>query len=103
MEGDSEKERFKQVIHYTVSKICEDIQHQHTDEITFTKQTIATIAEITFRQSQIIAKDLESFAHHAKRKRITTDDVMLCARRSPALLQHLEEFKQKLMSSSNIK
>ncbi|XP_077976256.1 centromere protein S-like [Styela clava] len=103
MSKDFEEERFKQVIHYTVSKICENIQHEQKDEIVFTKQTIATIAEITYRQSQIIANDLECFAQHAKRKRITVDDVLLCARRSPSLHQHLEEFKQKLASSSNAK
>lgn len=33
----------------------------------------------------ILARDLEAFAKHAKRTKVTTDDVILCARRNPFL------------------
>lgn len=39
-----------------------------------------------------IAVDLETFANHASRKNITTEDVMLLARKNPDLQQLMRDF-----------
>ncbi|XP_038513773.1 centromere protein S isoform X3 [Canis lupus familiaris] len=92
-EGTEEQERFshrqrlKAAVHYTVGCLCEDVASDK--EVQFSKQTIAAISELTFRQCEHFAKDLEMFARHAKRSTINTEDVKLLARRSNSL--HLQE------------
>lgn len=85
----------KQVINYSIGNFCEDFK-LHGTKMEFSKQAIAIITEFVYRQSQIYASDVEDFAHHAKRKRVNVDDILLCARHSPTLLEHLKEFKDKL-------
>ncbi|OWK08704.1 APITD1 [Cervus elaphus hippelaphus] len=53
----------------------------------FSKQTIAAISEVTFRQCENFANDLEMFARHGKRSTINTEDVKLLARRSHSLFK----------------
>ncbi|XP_038513774.1 centromere protein S isoform X4 [Canis lupus familiaris] len=65
-EGTEEQERFshrqrlKAAVHYTVGCLCEDVASDK--EVQFSKQTIAAISELTFRQCEHFAKDLEMFA-----------------------------------------
>jgi len=40
-----------------------------------------------------VARDLEAFASHAKRRTITSDDVKLVSRNNQSLKTHLEEFE----------
>ena len=47
---------------------------------------------------EILAKDLESFAAHAKRSTITTDDVLLMARKSPELQAKIQAIVDKAQS-----
>jgi hypothetical protein len=42
-----------------------------------------------------VATDLESFSAHAGRSTVTTDDVLLLARKNPDLHQIMEEFVQQ--------
>lgn len=95
MEHGHEEERMKQVINYSIGKHCEDFRLEGT-KMEFSKQAITVLTEFVYRQSQIYASDAEDFAHHAKRKRINVDDILLCARRSSTLLEHLKDFKYKL-------
>jgi len=55
------------------------------------RQTVAALTELVFENSKILGSDLETFAKHAKRTTIQPDDVKLCARRSPHLLEHLSK------------
>nr|XP_002129069.1 centromere protein S-like isoform X2 [Ciona intestinalis] len=86
-----EDEKFTQVIHYTTGKICKKIEKE--TEIIFSKESIAMIADLASRQSVLFAHDLELFAKHAKRKRITADDLFLLTRKTPSLCRHLAELK----------
>lgn len=95
MDRGHEEERMKQVICYSIGNFCENFELDGT-KMEFSKQAIAIITEFVYRQSQIYARDAEDFAHHAKRKRINADDIILCARHSPSLLDHLKNYKESL-------
>ncbi|XP_044524606.1 centromere protein S-like [Gracilinanus agilis] len=75
----------KAAVHYTVGSMCQEAAD--AKGLKFSKPTIAAISEVTFRQCEHFAKDLEMFARHAKRSTINTDDVKLLARRSSSLKQ----------------
>ncbi|XP_060132214.1 centromere protein S isoform X3 [Zootoca vivipara] len=77
------RKRLKAACHYTVAGLCEEVSQDK--EIQFSKQTIAAISEIAFRQCEYFAKDLEMFARHAKRSTVNLEDVKLLARRSKSL------------------
>ncbi|KFP94306.1 Centromere protein S, partial [Haliaeetus albicilla] len=91
-------QRLKAAVHYTVGCLCQDVAENK--EVQFSKQTIAAIAEITFRQCENFAKDLEMFARHAKRSTVTTEDVKLLARRSNSLLKYITQKSDELISSN---
>ncbi|KAH8839571.1 hypothetical protein MCOR27_006260 [Pyricularia oryzae] len=50
-----------------------------------TPQFIGALTDMVFTQIENVAKDLESFSSHAGRSTITTDDVLLLARRNEDL------------------
>ncbi|GCC34149.1 hypothetical protein chiPu_0012622 [Chiloscyllium punctatum] len=83
--GEDSKYRLRAAVHYTVGCLCEEVGVDKGTE--FSKQTIAALAETTFRQCENFATDLELFAKHGKRTTVNTDDVKLLARRSKALVK----------------
>ncbi|XP_023388429.1 centromere protein S, partial [Pteropus vampyrus] len=87
-------QRLKAAVHYTVGCLCEEVASDK--EVQFSKQTIAAISEVTFRQCENFAKDLEMFARHAKRSTINTEDVKLLARRSNSLLRYITEKNEEI-------
>ncbi|XP_048206168.1 centromere protein S [Perognathus longimembris pacificus] len=90
----SYQQRLKAAVHYTVGCLCKEVELDK--EMPFSKQTIAAISELTFRQCDTFAKDLEMFARHAKRSTINTDDVKLLARRSNSLLKYITEKNEEI-------
>ncbi|XP_010084041.1 PREDICTED: centromere protein S, partial [Pterocles gutturalis] len=82
----------------TAGGLCQEVAEDKGVE--FSKQAVAAIAEITFRQCESFAKDLEMFARHAKRSTITTEDVKLLARRSSSLLKYITEKSDEITSSN---
>ncbi|CAM2104465.1 centromere protein S [Caretta caretta] len=99
-EGERERERLlhtqrlKAAVHYTVGCLCQEVAEDKG--IPFSKQTIAAISEITFRQCENFAKDLEMFARHGKRTVINSEDVKLLARRSNSLLRYITQKSEEL-------
>ncbi|KAM6046657.1 centromere protein S isoform 1-T3 [Chlamydotis macqueenii] len=91
-------QRLKAAVHYTVGCLCQEVAEDK--EVQFSKQTIAAISEITFRQCENFAKDLEMFARHAKRSTVTIEDVKLLARRSNSLLKYITQKSEELTSSN---
>ncbi|NXU73840.1 CENPS protein, partial [Oreotrochilus melanogaster] len=91
-------QRLKAAVHYTAGCLCREVAEDKKME--FSKQTIAALSEITFRQCENFAKDLEMFARHAKRSTVTTDDVKLLARRSNSLLKYITQKSEELASSN---
>uniref|UniRef100_A0A9L0QZG1 Centromere protein S n=3 Tax=Equus TaxID=9789 RepID=A0A9L0QZG1_HORSE len=90
----SYRQRLKAAVHYTVGCLCEEVALDK--ETQFSKQAIAAISEVTFRQCENFAKDLEMFARHAKRSTINTEDVKLLARRSNSLLKYITEKNEEI-------
>uniref|UniRef100_A0A7M4E9D8 Centromere protein S n=1 Tax=Crocodylus porosus TaxID=8502 RepID=A0A7M4E9D8_CROPO len=88
-------QRLKAAVHYNVGCLCQEVAEDK--DIQFSKQTIAAISEITFRQCEIFAKDLEMFARHAKRSTINLDDVKLLARRSRSLEKYITQKAEELV------
>ncbi|NWU89869.1 CENPS protein, partial [Upupa epops] len=91
-------QRLKAAVHYTVGCLCQEVAEERN--VQFSKQTIAAISEITFRQCDTFAKDLEMFARHAKRSTVTTEDVKLLARRSSSLLNYITQKSEELAASN---
>lgn len=91
-------QRLKAAIHFTVGGLCQSIGDDREKE--FSRQVIAAIAETTFRQCEIFAKDLEAFARHAKRTTVSSEDVKLAARRSTALSNFIQRKSEELANSN---
>uniref|UniRef100_A0A8C9VXA5 Centromere protein S n=1 Tax=Scleropages formosus TaxID=113540 RepID=A0A8C9VXA5_SCLFO len=56
-------QRLKAALHFTVGRLCEDIGGDGGKR--FNKEVLAAIAETTYRQCDIFAKDLEAFARYS--------------------------------------
>ncbi|NXI66394.1 CENPS protein, partial [Anseranas semipalmata] len=91
-------QRLRAAVHYTAGCLCQDVAEDKG--VQFSKQTIAAISEITFRQCENFARDLEMFARHAKRSTVTSEDVKLLARRSNSLLKYITQKSEELTSSN---
>ncbi|NXJ90495.1 CENPS protein, partial [Corythaixoides concolor] len=90
-------QRLKAAVHYTVGCLCQDVAEDK--DVQFSKQTIAAISEITFRQCGTDGYFL-ILCRHAKRSTVTTEDVKLLARRSNSLLKYITEKSEELASSN---
>ncbi|GAB6024064.1 Centromere protein S [Chamberlinius hualienensis] len=95
MEDDNLK-KLKVAVHFTVGKLCEEIGSKR--QKTFSKEVIQAIANLTFDQCLIFAKDLELFAKHGKRRTVNDDDVKLLVRRN----DKLSECIQSLIDEMNV-
>ncbi|KAI9243724.1 kinetochore component CENP-S-domain-containing protein [Phascolomyces articulosus] len=54
---------------------------------TVSNEFVASLADVVYKQAEIMATDLESFARHGKRSTISMEDVKLCARRNESLYE----------------
>ncbi|NXS73470.1 CENPS protein, partial [Pandion haliaetus] len=90
-------QRLKAAVHYTVGCLCQDVAEDK--EVQFSKQTIAAISEITFRQCGTEGHFL-ILCRHAKRSTVTIEDVKLLARRSNSLLKYITQKSEELTSSN---
>ncbi|NXW82132.1 CENPS protein, partial [Alopecoenas beccarii] len=95
-------QRLKAAVHYAVGCLCEEVAEDK--DVQFSKQTIAAISEITFRQCGtevcILSRYFYVLCRHAKRSTVTTEDVKLLARRSNSLLKYITQKSEELASSN---
>ncbi|XP_029005564.1 centromere protein S [Betta splendens] len=94
VDEDETQQRLKAALHYTVGRMCQKLGEEHHRQ--FSRQVIAAIAETTFRQCDIFAKDLEAFSRHAKRSTVSAEDVKLLARRSTSLSIYIQNKSEAL-------
>jgi len=127
-EAKEEEMRMKAAFHYAVGKTCDQMGKKLTENaaqmnvennlsrvasttatssssssstpIKFSKKFISAVSELAWRQlTSIYAKDLETFARHAKRQTITEADVMLIARHNSSLEAKLNVKSVELAAS----
>ncbi|PVH99896.1 hypothetical protein DM02DRAFT_414092 [Periconia macrospinosa] len=76
------EERLKSALWYSIGQFVDE---QGVDSFNATPQFIGALTELVYTQIANSARDLETFSHHAGRKVVNTDDVMLLTRRNEAL------------------
>ncbi|NXV03697.1 CENPS protein, partial [Cettia cetti] len=92
-------QRLRAAVHYTVGCLCQEVEEDK--DVQFSKQSIAAISEITFRQCVLAKKEcFLVLCRHAKRTTVTTEDVKLLARRSNSLLKYITQKSEELASSN---
>ncbi|KAK0719929.1 kinetochore component CENP-S-domain-containing protein [Lasiosphaeris hirsuta] len=74
------RENLKAALWYAVGKIVDDETLRKNRNAT--PQFIGALAEMVWQQIENVATDLETFSRHAGRTTVTTDDVLLLARRN---------------------
>ncbi|KAK8058327.1 hypothetical protein PG994_008775 [Apiospora phragmitis] len=83
MADENQEERLKQALWFAVGKIADEESLRRNRNVT--PQFIGALMELVWTQIEAVAQDLESFSRHAGRSTITTDDVLLLARRNEDL------------------
>ncbi|CAD5119174.1 DgyrCDS7812 [Dimorphilus gyrociliatus] len=82
-EVDVIKKRLKAAIHFAVGSTCQEVADRQ--QISFQKKVLAVMTEAAWKYSEMMARDLELFAQHAKRNTVSVEDVKMIARKSPKL------------------
>ncbi|KAI5839947.1 kinetochore component CENP-S-domain-containing protein, partial [Morchella snyderi] len=86
-------QRLKSALWFTIGKIVD--AECVTLKVNATPQFIAALTELVWAQLENVGRDLESFAKHAGRTTVNTDDVLLLARRNDGLEELLRGFVEK--------
>ncbi|KAE9140368.1 hypothetical protein PF010_g240 [Phytophthora fragariae] len=102
---ESEELRVRQSILYTVGHICDDEAQKQQNERSrprpaMSKEAMALLADLVYKQSEVMATELQFFARHANRKIIKTEDVTLCARKHPNLTNLLLKYQRETLNST---
>ncbi|KAF2205212.1 hypothetical protein GQ43DRAFT_437234 [Delitschia confertaspora ATCC 74209] len=96
-EAASIEERLKSSLWYSIGQFVDEECLQHN--LNATPQFIGALTEMVYTQISNTSRDLETFAKHAGRKVVNTDDVMLLSRRNEGLetvlRQALEDIRAK--------
>ncbi|KZZ96498.1 Histone-fold protein [Moelleriella libera RCEF 2490] len=88
--ADDDSERLKSALWYAVGQIVDEECLRRNRNAT--PQFIGALTEMVWTQVENVAIDLESFANHAGRTNVTTEDVMLLARKNPDLQRIMGAF-----------
>ena len=95
-EEEGEEEIREAFMHHT-KKIAEEQSTKSGMRISVT--VVAAVADVAMSFAGLVARDAELFSKHAKRARISVEDVKLCARRNESLLSQISDFSQSLIDS----
>ncbi|KAI1182492.1 kinetochore component CENP-S-domain-containing protein [Nemania serpens] len=87
------QERLKAALWFAVGKMVDEETLRRNRNVT--PQFIGALTEMVWSQIENVAVDLESFSRHAGRSTITTDDVLLLARRNGDLHSIIKDFVDK--------
>ncbi|XP_074317144.1 protein MHF1 homolog [Silene latifolia] len=89
-EHDEETQLLKDRFHLSAISIAQSQAKEIGMEIS--EPIVACISNLAFNYAEHLAKDLELFAHHAGRKLVNTEDVILAAHRNENLSLSLRTF-----------
>ncbi|KAG7398754.1 Centromere protein S [Phytophthora boehmeriae] len=124
---ESDELRVRQSLLHSVGRICEEeglpiyyilhtpiyltssciaAQKQQREQLArprpaMSKEALALLADLVYKQSEVMATELQFFARHANRKMIKPEDVILCARKHPNLTNLLQKYQRENLSSSS--
>ncbi|QUC18829.1 uncharacterized protein UV8b_03070 [Ustilaginoidea virens] len=87
------RERLKAALWFAVGRIVDEECLRRNRNAT--PQFIGALTEMVWTQIENVAVDLESFANHAGRANVTTEDVVLLARRNPDLQRIVGAFVEE--------
>ncbi|KAK4228777.1 kinetochore component CENP-S-domain-containing protein [Podospora fimiseda] len=87
------RERLKSALWFSTGKIVDDQSLRLNRNAT--PQFIAALNEVLWTQIENVSSDLENFSRHAGRTTITTDDVLLLARRNGDLYGLIKDIVDK--------
>ncbi|KAK3327630.1 kinetochore component CENP-S-domain-containing protein [Cercophora scortea] len=87
------RERLKAALWFAVGTIVDEESLNKNRNAT--PQFIGALTELVWTQVETVAIDLESFSQHAGRTTVTTDDVLLLARRNSDLNALIKDFIDK--------
>eukprot|EP00658_Telonema_sp_P-2_P006727 TRINITY_DN12539_c0_g1_i2.p1 TRINITY_DN12539_c0_g1~~TRINITY_DN12539_c0_g1_i2.p1 ORF type:complete len:120 (+),score=35.43 TRINITY_DN12539_c0_g1_i2:168-527(+) len=73
-------------------QMCQE--HGDKMDVSVSKQSVNVLHQMVLGLVETMTMDLETFAAHARRKTINAEDVMLLARRSDTLREHLESLRE---------
>ncbi|KAH6987454.1 kinetochore component CENP-S-domain-containing protein [Ilyonectria robusta] len=88
--SDEDRERLKAALWYAIGQMVDEESLKRNRNAT--PQFIGALTELVWTQIENVGTDLESFSNHAGRSTVTTDDVLLLARKNPDLHQIMKEF-----------
>ncbi|KAJ9130036.1 hypothetical protein NKR19_g10069 [Coniochaeta hoffmannii] len=87
---DDTRERLKAALWFAIGKMADEETLKRNRNAT--PQFIGSLTELVMAQIEAVAIDLESFSRHAGRTTVTTDDVLLLARRNEDLHGIIKDF-----------
>ncbi|PTB79692.1 hypothetical protein M440DRAFT_1326553 [Trichoderma longibrachiatum ATCC 18648] len=87
---ENDRERLKSALWYAIGQIVDEESLKRNRNAT--PQFIGALTEMVWAQIESVAIDLETFCNHAGRTTVTTDDVLLLARKNPDLHEIMREF-----------
>ncbi|KAL7817896.1 kinetochore component CENP-S domain-containing protein [Trichoderma gracile] len=87
---ENDRERLKSALWYAIGQIVDEESLKRNRNAT--PQFIGALTEMVWAQIESVAIDLETFCNHAGRTTVTTDDVLLLARKNPDLHEIMKEF-----------
>jgi hypothetical protein len=93
-------QRLKSALWYSIGQLTDQTLLDSGASNNATPQFIGALTELVWAQIANTSKDLESFAKHAGRTQIATDDVLLLSRRNEGLEGLLREFVQELRTEN---
>lgn len=92
--------RLKSALWYSIGQLTDTTLLDSGGDNNATPQFIGALTELVWAQIASTAKDLESFAKHAGRTQISTEDVMLLSRRNEGLEALLAEHVRDLRAEN---
>ncbi|KAL2262702.1 hypothetical protein VTK26DRAFT_353 [Humicola hyalothermophila] len=88
-QDDEVRERLKAALWFAIGKMVDEESLRRNRNAT--PQFIGALTDIVWHQIENVATDLESFSRHAGRTTVTTDDVLLLARRNQDLYSIIKD------------
>lgn len=85
-DDNTKEEKLKAAVWYSIGQTVDSLSEKNA-----TPHFIGALSELVYSQIEIVAQDLEAFARHSGRSKISSKDVVLLGRRNEGLSELLEK------------